>query len=212
MKKRKKITAAQEERNELVEKNIGLAVHFADTFQASHMEYEDLVQEAYLGLIDAAQMYDPARGTAFSTYARWHIVKTVMDAIHNRNEIVRTPRRRPSIICGPLEDSGVAEMPDPRASTAEMMDEEEMVEAVRLCIKQLPSREAVVVRLRYGVNTRKLTLTKVGDILGVTAERVRQIQNSAEEKLRAFLEECAILKEHGADTTGHHNEPVQPPN
>ena len=212
MKKRKKITAAQEKRNDLVEKNIGLAVHFADTFQASHMEYEDLVQEAYLGLIDAADRFDPQRGTAFSTYARWHIVKRVMHAIHNSNEIVRTPRRRPSIICGPLDNPEVSVMVDPRASTAETMDEDEMICAVRICIKQLPSREAVVVRLRYGVNTAKMTLAKVGDILGVTAERVRQIQNSAEEKLRAFLGECAILKEHGADTAGHQIQPAQPPN
>lgn len=201
MKKRKEITAEQEKRNELVEENIGLAIHFADTYQASNMEYEDLVQESYLGLIDAADRFDPARGTTFSTYARWHIVKRVMDAIHTRNEMIRTPRRRPSIPCDTMENMEV--LPDPRASTAESLDEEEMVIAVRECIKKLPRLQAVVMRLRYGVNTDKMTLLKVGDILGVTAERIRQIQNSAEENLRAFLQECAILKQQSVDMAGH---------
>ena len=61
-----------EERNKLVEENLGLATHFASQFRASRMEFEDLVQEAYLGLMDAAERFDPARGNKFSTYARWH--------------------------------------------------------------------------------------------------------------------------------------------
>ena len=57
----------QEERNALVEANMGLAVHFAQHYQVSRMEFEDIVQEAYLGLIDAAELFDPERGTKFST-------------------------------------------------------------------------------------------------------------------------------------------------
>lgn len=211
MKRRKKLTPAQERRNELVEQNIGLSTHFADKFQASRMEYADLVQEAHMGLIDAAEKFDPDRGTKFSTYARWHILKRVMDAIHNRNEIVRTPRRRPSHICGSLEDPRVLKMLDESPQASDLMDEEAMVEAVRACIKQLPSREAIVIRLRRGVNTEQMTLSKVGDILGVTAERVRQIQKSGEEKLRDLLAECGILRDYGADTTGHPKEPVHNP-
>ena len=207
--KRKPPTPAQKKRNELVEKNIGLATHFAKRFQASRMEYEDLVQEAHMGLIDAAEKFDPERGTKFSTYARWHIVKRVMDAIHNRNEIGRTPRRRPSHVCGSLED--VAEMPDESQEESEALVEEAMVDAVRACIKGLPSREAIVVRLRRGVNTEGMTLAKVGDILGVTAERVRQIQKSGEEKLRVLLAECDILQSYGAKTAGHPKEPAQNP-
>jgi RNA polymerase sigma factor (sigma-70 family) len=211
MKKPKPLTPAQEKRNRLVEANIGLSTHFASQFQASRMEYPDLVQEAHMGLIDAAEKFDPKRGTKFSTYARWHIMKRVMDAIHNRNEIVRTPRRRPSHICGTLDEARVVEMPDEMPDASEQMDEAEMVDAVRACIKDLPAREGIVVRLRHGINTAAMTLAKVGDILGVTAERVRQIQKSGEEKLRALLAEQSILQEYGAETAGHHKEPAQTP-
>jgi RNA polymerase primary sigma factor len=202
MKKQKKLTPRQQKRNELVEANLGLATHFANNFQASRMEYADLVQEAHMGLMDAAENYDPRRGTKFSTYARWHIVKTVMDAIHNRNEIVRTPRRRPSHVCGSLDDARVAALPDPAPDVGDVLDEAEMVEAVREGIKQLPSREAMVIRMRRGVNTLPMTLREVGDILAVSPERVRQIQNSGEEKLRAILAESAILRDHGAERPG----------
>lgn len=179
---------------------MGLATHFANHFQASRMEYSDLVQEAYMGLLDAAENYDSRRGTQFSTYARWHIVKTVMDAIHNRNEIVRTPRRRPSHVCGSLDDA--VGLVDPAPEVSDMLDEAEMVDEVRAGIKLLPSREALVIRMRRGVNTLPLTLREVGDILAVTPERVRQIQNSGEEKLRAILTESAILRDHGAERPG----------
>lgn len=188
------MTPAEKKRNELVEKNMGLATHFASHFQASRMEYEDMVQEAYLGLIDAAERFDPDRGTKFSTYARWHIMKRIMDAIHNRNEIVRTPRRRPSHICGSLDEA--VEMEDGTPHVSDLMDERDMVEAVRKCIKDLPSREAIVIRLRHGVNTPRMTLAKIGAILDVSPERVRQIQSSAEEKLRALLAESGILRDH----------------
>jgi len=191
-----------EERNEMVEENMGLATHFAKRFTASKMEFDDLLQEAYLGLIDAADKFDPKRGIKFSTYARWHILKRAMQAIHNTNEIVRTPRRRPSHICVRLkpehEESLTYEDPDVGAQ----IDEDEMVEAVRAQIKHLPSREGIVIRLRYGINTEAMTLRDVGRILGVTPERVRQIQNDAEEKLRALLAESAILRDHGADRPG----------
>ena len=201
---------SKNERNELVTKHMGLATHFASRFQASRMEYDDLVQEAYLGIIDAADRFDPARGK-FSTYARWHIMKRIMDAIHNRNEIVRTPRRRPTHICGSLKEGGVYLMEDDAPEPLAVMEQDELVGGVNDCIKQLPNREAIVIRLRHGINTPKLTLREVGDIFGVSPERVRQIQNAAEEKLRDFLEQCAILRVQGPDMVRHLEEPTQPP-
>ena len=41
------------------------------------MEYDDLVQDGYTGLIQAVDRYDPARGTRFSTYAVHWIRRTI---------------------------------------------------------------------------------------------------------------------------------------
>jgi len=52
-------------------------------------------------------------------------------------------------------------------------------------IDLLPEREATIIRLRYGLDTfQPLTLEEVGKILGLSRERVRQLQEAAEKKLR----------------------------
>lgn len=205
-----------EERNELVEANLGLAPYFAHKFAATKMDMDDLVQEAYLGLIDAAEAFDPERGR-FSTYARWHILKRIMEAIHNRNDIVRTPRRKPSVRCGSLDaertDSGASIMDLLEADDtdpAEKMDRDAERAAIRACVHELPWREAVVIRLRHGINTDRLTLVQTAQILGVSRERVRQIQLVAETKLRRILAGCATLQGHGAITAEHRKESAQP--
>lgn len=58
-------------------------------------------------------------------------------------------------------------------------------EEVKELLEQLSDREQQVIRLRYGLGNEKThTLEEIGDILGVTRERVRQIEARAMEKLR----------------------------
>ena len=58
-------------------------------------------------------------------------------------------------------------------------------EEVKELLEQLSDREQQVIRLRYGIGNEKThTLEEIGDILGVTRERVRQIEARAMEKLR----------------------------
>lgn len=62
-------------------------------------------------------------------------------------------------------------------------------EEVKELLEQLSDREQQVIRLRYGLGNEKThTLEEIGDILGVTRERVRQIEARAMEKLRKNAE------------------------
>ena len=65
------ISAAMDraERNELVEKNIGLVHACANKFRGKGAEYDDLFQAGCVGIIKAAENFDPERGFSFSTYA-----------------------------------------------------------------------------------------------------------------------------------------------
>ena len=73
------------------------------------------------------------------------------------------------------------DMPSPEESTTRSL----MQEQVRAVIDALPMREAQVLLLRYGFHDGKShTLQEVGDRMGITRERVRQIENQALTKLR----------------------------
>ena len=70
----------------------------------------------------------------------------------------------------------------------QILDENETVQEVRLLLSQLPERESTVLRLRYGIpDDRCRTLDEIGAQLGVTRERIRQIQVRAERHLREML-------------------------
>ncbi len=58
-----------ENRNNLVEKNLGLVHSCANKFRGRGAEYDDLFQAGCVGLIKAADNFDPERGFSFSTYA-----------------------------------------------------------------------------------------------------------------------------------------------
>ena len=63
--------------------------------------------------------------------------------------------------------------------------DQSMVECVKKSLDELAPREAQVLRLRYGIGTNKdHTLEEVGHALGLTRERVRQIESAAVRKLR----------------------------
>ena len=58
-------------------------------------------------------------------------------------------------------------------------------EEVKELLEALSDRESQVIRLRYGLeDSRTHTLEEIGEMLGVTRERVRQIEARAMEKLR----------------------------
>ena len=57
------------ERDELIENNLGLVHACANRFKGRGAEYDDLFQASCVGLINAADNFDPQRGFSFSTYA-----------------------------------------------------------------------------------------------------------------------------------------------
>lgn len=63
------MTEAKENRNRLVENNLGLVHSCANRFRGRGAEYDDLFQAGCVGLIKAADNFDESRGFSFSTYA-----------------------------------------------------------------------------------------------------------------------------------------------
>lgn len=56
----------------------------------------DILADGAVGLLEAIERFDPARGNRFSTYATWYILKTLQDGDRNRHHAVRPPRQLPN--------------------------------------------------------------------------------------------------------------------
>jgi len=80
-----------ESRNRLVQANLRLVPWVARQYVNRGLTFEDLVGEGNLGLIRAAQKYDPDLGTKFSTYATYWIRDAIVSALANTAATIRLP-------------------------------------------------------------------------------------------------------------------------
>ncbi|MCC6189178.1 MAG: sigma-70 family RNA polymerase sigma factor [Anaerolineales bacterium] len=88
------IADGQAAREALVLHNLPLVLSVAGRFRHSELSYDDLIQEGILGLLKAADRYNPERGTRFGTLAVWWIRQSIGRAIANTGRTIRLPVNR----------------------------------------------------------------------------------------------------------------------
>jgi RNA polymerase primary sigma factor len=172
-------------RDYLIDQNLGLAYSTLTRFQASHAEWDDLRSESFLALVRAVEGFNPWRGFRFSTYACHAIVRAL---VHASRKSTRYRLQFP------------AELETWREPAAQTDDWSELfVDRLRRALHEnqgeLTERETTVLAGRFPVGGGLgRTLSEIGDALGLSKERVRQIQNSALGKLREVLEADPALQ------------------
>jgi len=75
----------------LVQSNLRLVYSVAGRFTNRGLAFQDLVQEGSLGMLRAAELFDPERGIKISTYATWWITQSIRRAIANGARDIRIP-------------------------------------------------------------------------------------------------------------------------
>jgi len=85
------IADAQAARDKLILHNVRLVVSLARAYQGRGLPLGDLIQEGNLGLLQAAEHFDPERGFHFSTYAVWWIRQAILRALANKSRLIRLP-------------------------------------------------------------------------------------------------------------------------
>lgn len=85
-------------RNSIVEANTGLVFKWARINKGQGVDMEDLIQEGNLGLMRAAEMFNPNGGAQFSTYATRRIRADIAKGIHNMSRTIRIPHDKSSLL------------------------------------------------------------------------------------------------------------------
>lgn len=173
-------------RSKIVTANMGLVLAMAQRVDYPGVEFTDLISEGSMALLRSTEKFDCSRGIKFSTYACRAIFKAFSRAA---KRCYQYRSRYPAQLDLSLEKGD-------HIGTKRQEDHEDWVEELRDIVDHnradLSGIEMSVVNMRFSLDNderKPMTLKEVGSELGLTKERIRQIQNKALEKLRYVTEE-----------------------
>ena len=165
-------------KNQIICANLRLVVSIAKRYAAPPQDFFEMVSDGNMSLLRAVEKFDFSRGNKFSTYATWAIMKNFARTLHD------AARHRDRFSTSQSEMFSYTEdvRPDPYEQESAQIRRESQVERL---LKRLNERERQIVTARFGLirGHEPLTLTQVGVAMGVTKERIRQIQTSSDEQV-----------------------------
>ena len=180
------VAKAVEIKNFLIRSNLRLVVSIAKRHMTPSTNFFEMVSDGNMSLIRAIEKFDYTKGNKFSTYATWAIMKNFARSIPAEYKVLDRFRTGSDEVFLSSEESRGSQF------------EEEIVnhrqhQVIMSILEQLDDRERQIILHRYGLEqgTEPLTLEQVGSRMGVTKERIRQLESRALQKLRKIAHEEA---------------------
>jgi len=177
-------------REYLVRTNLALVLAMAKRTRLGDVDFAEIVSEGNMALIRAVDKFNVERGFKFSTYACRAILKAFS------RTALKSSRHKTHFPVEFEPDMEKSDWQDRRRDAVEEDCIDELKAIVDRNLADLSQVEETVIRRRFNWQQEEehpLTLEEVGQIIGVTKERVRQIQNKALAKIRSVMEE-GVLK------------------
>jgi len=166
-------------RNEIISANLRLVVSIAKRYVGPALEIYELISDGNVTLIRAVEQFDYSMGNRFCAYA----TRAIMNQFARMSHLAIRQRDRfrtnQMVVFSAASDVRGSR----RESEMVLAGRETTLDGI---LRRLEDRERRIIVCRFGLHhgRRPQTLKQVSDALGVSAERVRQIQARALEKLR----------------------------
>ena len=229
----------QPARDLLVRSNLRFVVTVARKYQSYGLSLMDLINEGNLGLIKAAERFNPDRGYHFISYAVWWIKQSILFAIQQKSHLIRLPLNRTAdlrrleeaerymdnktgggarnnlenlagalnmkpedlnhlmnmsrdhlSLDAPMADGDDFSLGDNIEDQGTVqphtrVEDEALRSDIEACLETLTPREKNVIYMRFGLGGGPvLSLQKIGKKIGLSKERIRQIEKKAIRKIR----------------------------
>lgn len=171
--------AVRQKQNRIVEE-LRFLVFSNTKMYRNFPNYEDLLQEGYMGLIKAVRKFEWQRFPNFFVYSNQWIRHSVKRAA-SRFDVVYNPNKSRVVYSEPDENEAIPMEEGPEA----MFLSQEKTDSINRILGEFPDRDREIVQRIFGLGGHKpQTLREIGPQFNLTYERVRQIKNSVITKLR----------------------------
>lgn len=187
------VEEAQAIRDHIIKANMRLVMSVVKKFVTPQHSFDDMLSEGVFTLMQAVEKFDYSRGFRFSTYAYRSIARTAYRA-------VSATQKEQAQITRDAEEWGFEHVDDRSSSPQGERVWSKLREVTASMLERLDRRERFIVRSRYALGShRKVkTFQYLADKLGVSKERVRQLEQRAVGKLQAMAKEIETEELFGA--------------
>jgi RNA polymerase primary sigma factor len=172
------LSEAEKTREQLTLANLRLVTSIVRRYCYSPEQFDDYLAEGQAILVNAIDKFDYSRGFRFSTYVT-HAVQRRIFLLNQQN------RRRSQLISSEYSEQLGNVVSQPYVSEKEHLQIADAVDRLVASFDTvLDNREQYIVRARFGLDGSKAkSLRQIGDEIGLSKERVRQLFNSCIQKL-----------------------------